>query len=59
MENVHIDIGLGAAATRVARAKKEMTVLVNMTNEMGFLEVIEVTGCGKAPGLRIEDWGLG
>ena len=49
-------LGVGAAAAKVARAKKKMAVLTNMTKEIGFVGVMEVTGCGKAPGLGMEDW---
>jgi len=48
--------GAGAAAAKVARAKKKMAVLTNMTKEIGFVGIMEVTGCGKAPGLGMEDW---
>jgi len=27
-----------------------------MTKEIGFVKIMKVTGCKKAPGLRMEDW---
>jgi len=47
---------MGAARTKVTRAKKKTVVLANMIKEIGLVKTTKMTGRKKAPGLRMKDW---